>query len=225
MGPETDYTAGHVSPAVRLVIADDHPIVLEGLEWLVSRTREFVVVERCTSGAAVVDAVIRSRPDMLVMDVRMPPPDGLEVLRDLRSRDVTVPVLLLTAALEDDKVLEAIRLGVRGLVPKDALAEQLICCLRAVAAGGTSLDPVLVGRAAATMMARESAMRQLRQVLTTREVEIFQLVARGLRNREIAGLLFITEGTLKVHLHRIFDKLGFRSRSDLVAYAGKHALQ
>ena len=225
MCPETDYPLTGLSPPVRLVIADDHPIVLEGLEWLVTRTREFVVIERCTSGAAVIDAVMRSRPDMVVMDVRMPPPDGLEVLRDLRTRGVNVPVVLLTAALEYDRVLETIRLGVRGLIPKDVPAEQLICCLRSVAAGGTSLDPVLVGRAAAAMMVRESAMRRLRQVLTTREVEIFQLAARGLRNKEIAGQLFITEGTLKVHLHRIFDKLGFRSREDLVTYARKQALE
>lgn len=149
----------------------------------------------------------------------MPPPDGVAVLRQLRQQGIDTRVILLTASVTDEHVLEAVRLGIRGLVCKDALVHDLLSCIRTVRAGGTCLDPSLVGKAMASLLAREAALRQIARVLTPREIEVVKMVTAGLRNREIGERLFVSEGTIKVHLHNIYEKLDVSSREELAAYA------
>ncbi len=204
---------------IRIVIADDHPIVLDGLEQLLRLEDDFDVVARCSNGREALEATLAHRPDLLLLDIRMPELAGIEVLAELRRRASPARVVLLTAAIEDDEVLEAVSLGVRGVVLKEMAPQLLLRCLRKVHAGGEWLERESFGRALEAAAARAAPGGEGRQALTRRELEIVRLVGEGLRNREIAERLFISGGTVKVHLHNIFDKLGIDRRAALVRYA------
>jgi DNA-binding NarL/FixJ family response regulator len=206
---------------IRLLLADDHPIVLDGLEQLFRFEDDCMVVGRCRDGVETLRRLRELRPDVLVLDVRMPRSDGLEVLRAIAADGSPTRVVLLTAAIDDDELLAAIRAGAQGVVLKEAAPERLVEAVRTVAAGGTWLEPGLVGRAlgrAAAAAAEED------KPLTPREREIVSSVARGLRNREIAEQLHITEGTVKIHLHHIYDKLRVKGRVELVLLAQERGL-
>jgi DNA-binding NarL/FixJ family response regulator len=205
---------------IRLLLADDHPIVLDGLEQLFRLEADCEVVGRCRDGAETLRTLRALRPDVLVLDVRMPRGDGLEVLRTLAAEESPTRVVLLTAAIDDDELLAALRFGVQGVVLKEAAPERLVDAVRRVAAGGQWLEAGLVGRIG----------RSLRQPppeedsLTPREREIVQAVVRGLRNREIADHLHITEGTVKIHLHHVYEKLRVKGRVELVLLAQERGL-
>jgi DNA-binding NarL/FixJ family response regulator len=209
---------------IRLVLADDHPLVLSGLEQLFAGQPEFLVLASCTDGEEALRAVRRHRPDILILDLKMPKADGLTVLRELRSEKLAVRVVVLTAALDEGEVLEAIRLGVRGVVLKDMATRQLIQCLHNVHAGEEWLEKRSVGRALEKILRRETELQALSKLLTAREVELLRLVAGGLNNKEIAAQLNITEGTVKVHLHSVYDKLKLKSRLALTLYAREKGL-
>lgn len=210
--------------ATSIVIADHHPLVLEGLFHVLSREVDLDVVERCSSGDGLLAAMLRHRPRLAIADMHVPAPDALAVLRAARQAGLDTAVILMSGSLHDDEILEAVRLGIRGLVAKNAPVETLLKCVRTVLAGDTCLDQALVGRAMATLLTREAALRELSAVLTARELEVVRMVTTALRNREIAERLFISEGTIKVHLHHIFEKLGVASRHDLIAYVRKLGL-
>jgi DNA-binding NarL/FixJ family response regulator len=209
---------------VRLVIADDHPIVLDGLEQLFRLEQGYTVVARCRDGEETLEAVRKHRPDVLVLDVKMPGRDGLAVLRELGAEGSTTRVVLLTAALEDERLLEAIRLGARGVLLKDMAPELLVEAVAAVHAGGHWLERGLGGRALQRLLQRDAARREAEQVLTSREVEIVRMVASGMRNRKISETLFISEGTVKIHLHNIYQKVAVDGRVELTLYAQRHGL-
>lgn len=209
--------------AARIVIADIQPLVLEGLSQVL-RVLEPAALERCTSGEDLLAAVVSGQPDLLIMDVRLGEPDGLAVLRELRDRGVHVPVILMTGALADREVLEAVQLGIRGLLLKNAPLGAVEHCVRTVLAGGTCLDQDLIGRAMSALLAREAALRELAQQLTTREMEVLQMVVAGTRPRDAAGRLSVSEGTLKVHLHHIYQKLNVGSREHLITYARERGI-
>ena len=206
-------------PPVSVILADDHPVVLEGLAQLLEREGDIRVLERCTSGTAALEAIQRHSPDVIVLDVHMPGLNGVAVLRELRRIGLDTHVLLLTASIQDEDVLEAIRLGIRGLIPKDTLSDALVDAVRVVARGGTCLDSGVVTRAMARMLTREAALRNWAGLLTPQELRVAQLVVSGLRNRDVAARLFVSEGTVKVHLHHIFEKLNVTSREQLLARA------
>jgi DNA-binding NarL/FixJ family response regulator len=210
--------------AIRLVLADDHPLVLAGLTHLFDSEPDFEVCAHCADGQQTIEATVRDRPDILVLDLRMPQKDGLAVLRELSVRQVGVRVVVLTAALDEDEVLEAIRLGVRGVVLKEMAPKLLLQCLRRVHAGGQWLERESVGRAMEKMLRREAGLKEVASSLTEREVEIVKLATAGLSNREIADRLHITEGTVKVHLHRIYEKTRVKSRVGLTLYAQEKGL-
>jgi DNA-binding NarL/FixJ family response regulator len=206
------------------VLADDHPIVLDGLEQLFAVESDFEVVARCRNGDETLEAVRRLRPDVLVLDVRMPGIDGLSVLQQLEGAGLPTRVVLLTAAVGDEQLVEALRLGARAVVLKESAPRLLVEAVREVHAGGEWLEKGLVGRALRRLMDRESGLREAIRALTTRELEIARLVAEGLRNRAIGERLFISEGTVKIHLHRIYEKLGVDGRLELALYAREKGL-
>lgn len=205
----------------RVLIADDHPIMLSGIEAILRESR-YEVVAKVMDGEAVLDALPTSRPDILVMDVQMPKRSGMDVVRTLRNRNDMRPIVLLTANLDDDSIIEAIRLQVTGMLLKDGAQALLLQCLDKVAAGGRWIDKTLLERALARSMNQEQQSGGLTG-LTARERAVVGLIARGLRNRDIAVELGLTEGTVKVYLHRIYAKLRVNSRTELAIYAKNDA--
>lgn len=209
---------------IRLVLADDHPLVLDGLTRLFATEPDFEVAALCTDGEQAIKALHEHRPDILVLDLRMPRMSGLAVLRQILAEKLSIRVVLLTAAVDEEEVLEAIRLGVRGMVLKEMAPQLLIQCLRKVHAGGEWLERGAVTRALDKLLHREAGLQEITSLLTLREIELVKLVAEGLSNRGIGEELHITEGTVKVHLHRIYDKLNVRSRVGLTLLAQEKGL-
>ena len=210
--------------AIRLVLVDDHPIVLQGLEQLFERYDDFEVVSCCADGATALDAVEKYQPDVLVMDLRMPGLSGLDVLRSLSMRQSRCRSVLLTAIVRDSEVMEAVTLGVRGIVLKESSPDVLIDCVRRVYRGEQWIERETVTRALQRVLDRGSAERDARETLTPREIEIVRMVAQGLRNKVIAERLSISEGTVKVHLHNVYEKLGVDGRLELVLCAQQKGL-
>lgn len=204
---------------IRLVFADDHPIVLDGLSDLFRSQKDCEVVARCTNGVETLTALRATHPDVLVLDVRMPGMSGIEVLRQMRRENLDTKVVLLTASVDDEEVLEAVRLGVRGVVLKEMAPRMLMQCVRKVYEGGQWIEKTSIAKALDKMLRREAASTEVSTILSPREAEIVRLVAKGLRNKEIGEMLSISEGTVKIHLHNIYEKLDINGRIELSDYA------
>jgi DNA-binding NarL/FixJ family response regulator len=209
---------------IRLVIADDHPFILVALNTLFQAEEDMQVLARCRNGTEAMQAVRQHQPDILILDIQMPGKNGLAVLRELQQEKLPTRVVLLTAALDEDEVLEAIRLGVRGVMLKEMAPQLLLQCIRQVHAGGEWLERQSVSRALDKLLRRETATRQVTAVLSPRELEVVRLVSDGLRNKEIAVQLSVSEGTVKIHLHHIYEKLQVGSRLELLRYVQKQGL-
>ena len=195
-----------------VLIADDHPIMLSGVESLIA-SAQYEVVGRIADGVEVLPAIEALRPEIVLLDVSMPGMTGTEILERLREQDSPAKVVLLTAQLEDDALLEAMRLSVEGIVLKNGGERSLIDCLDKVTAGGRWIPQDLLVRASAL---RERQKSDPLNTLSERERQLSELVAEGLRNRAIAEELGLSEGTVKVYLNRIYEKLGISSRTELV---------
>ncbi len=204
---------------IGLVLADDHPIVLDGLEQLFRLEQDFKVLARCRDGDETLQAVRKYRPDVLLLDIRMPGKSGLAVLREMKREKLPTRVVLLTGAIDENEALEAMRLRVSGVVLKEMAPQLLVKCVRKVHAGGQWFEKRSFARALETLLQREAGARQIAVLLTPRETEIVRLVAIGLHNKEIAGKLLISEGTVKIHLHHIYEKLHVDGRLELTLYA------
>ena len=202
--------------AIRIVLVDDHPLVVKGLEQLLQSRPDFEVLTTCSTADEGLRAVEALNPDILVLDLKLSGDDGLSVLRQL---DSTKPpaVVVLTASQEEDDLLAAARLGARGIVLKAMAPRVLEDCLRTVHAGGQSLNVDGVDLAT-RLTQRQSVENELERVLTPRELEILRLVAVRLDNQEIATRLAISVGTVKIHLHHVYEKLQLRGRHDLQVY-------
>lgn len=209
---------------ITLVIADDHPLILNGLENLFRVEKDFKLVARCANGDDALEAVRRYKPDILILDLQMPGRDGIAVLREMKNEKLPTRAVVLTAALEEDQLTEAIGLGARGMVLKELAPALLVQCVRKVHAGELWLEKRSVTNALERLLRREAGGKQAAQLLTAREIEIVKHIAAGMRNLEIAKTLFISEGTVKMHLHNIYQKLGVDSRTKLIRYAREKAL-
>jgi DNA-binding NarL/FixJ family response regulator len=201
---------------ISVVIADDHPIVLAGLETLLQREPDITVVDRCVDGIETLRAVSRHKPDILILDLKMPRADGVTVLQQMRAERWTTRVVILAAVVDDDILLEAIRLGARGVVLKEMAPQFLVNCVREVHAGRQWYEQRAVGEAMDKLVRREAASKEISAILSRRELDVVRAVARGLRNREIAERLGIAEGTVKLHLHAIYTKLRVDGRTALI---------
>ena len=209
---------------IRLVLADDHPIVLDGLRRLFESQADVDVLCCCADGDAALNAARTRRGDVLVLDVRMGRTSGLDVLRAVAAEQLPWRTVLLTAAVSDDEIAAATELGAWGLVLKESSPETILKCVRAVARGERWMDPQRVAGALGRVLRRNAAARAIGQILTPRELEIVRMTAQGSRNKIIAGQLGISEGTVKVHLHNIYEKLGVGGRMELVAVAREKGL-
>jgi len=203
--------------SIRLVLADDHPIVLDGLRTLFSAEPDIDVLACAKSGDEALEAVRRHRPDILVLDIRMPGKNGLVVLREMIRQQVATRTIILTA-MGQEEVFDAIRLGVHGVVLKDMPPKLLVRCVREVHAGRRWIEKASATHATERLFRREAVSQHISSILTRRELEIAQMLARGMHNRAIAEELSITEGTAKLHLHNVYAKLKVDGRVELIRY-------
>ena len=209
-------------PTGTVLIADDHPIVLEGLAALLQGSAHSVVA-RCCNGTEVLEALHRDEPDILVLDLNMPAPNALEIARTLKQRPQPARIVLLTSELADIEIVEAMRLGIAGIVLKETAAQQLLTCLDTVGSGQQWFDPEIARRAMNMAVWNAPAVRAAER-LTRRELDVARLVARGLRNKDVARELSITEGTVKMYLHNIYEKLNLDGRVELANIAREQGL-
>lgn len=207
-----------------IAIADDHRMILDGLQQLFQRHQSYRVVAAVTNGIEALAAVRSQKPDILVLDVSMNGMNGIEVLRHIHEDRLPTRVILLTAAIEDADVVEAMNLGVWGIVLKESAAVHLVQVVEEVLKGKRALEPALVGRAIEKMSRSTVAQREISQILSPRETDVARMVASGLRNREIADKLNLSEGTVKSYLHSIYEKLDLRGRVELTLYAREKGL-
>ncbi len=210
--------------AIHVALADDHPIVLDGLEQLFRLEPDIAIVARCRNTDEALHVLRTEPPDVLVLDLLMPGGGGLELLRAVSDWDRRTRIVLLTAVVDDDQLLEAIRLGAQGVVLKDMAPQLLVNAIREVHGGGQWLEQGLGGRALRRLLAREMRASAASRLLSGREREIVRLAAHGLRNRAIAERLSISEGTVKVHMHNIYEKLDVTGRIELANYARENGL-
>lgn len=204
---------------IRLVLADDHPLIVEALASLFRAEKDLEVVATCTDGVQALQAVRLHRPDILVLDLHMPGKNGLEVLREIAGERLPTRTVLLTATIEDEEMMEAMRLGVGGVVLKEMAPASVVLCVRKVHAGEPWLEKRSAARALDKLMRRESSAKEIAGILTARELEIVRMLCRGLRNKEIASQLVISEHTVKVHLRNIYAKLEVDGRLALMRFA------
>jgi len=210
--------------SIRLVLADDHPVVLHGLQGLFERHEEFEVVGTCATGDEAFAAVQNLQPDVLVLDLRLPGRSGIEVLKMMGEAKNVCRTVLLTAAIDDRQAAEVVRLGAKGIVLKESSPDVLLDCVRRVHRGEEWIEQEVLAGAASQAIRGDSAIREANRSLTPRETEIVRMVVQGLRNRAVAERLSISEGTVKIHLHNIYEKLQLDGRLALLLYAREHAL-
>jgi DNA-binding NarL/FixJ family response regulator len=209
----------------RILLVDDQPLLRTGFRMILSAEPDFVVVGEAGDGASAVELARRLRPDVVLMDIRMPGMDGIQATRALAGPGVAEPlkVLILTTFGLDEYVVESLRAGASGFLLKDAPAEDLVEAIRIVAAGDALLAPSVTRRlldriASKLPPAHDNVIPALSE-LTEREMEVLKLVARGLSNAEIAEKLVISETTVKTHVSRILGKLDLRDRVQVVIFA------
>jgi len=224
-GRSTTTPGGDPSHRIRILIADDHLLFRDGVRKLLSAVPDFNVVAEAGHGDEVLEMTARHQPDVVLLDLSMPGQDGLVTLQRLRSAHPDVKVILLTSSEERDEMLQAVRFGTAGIVQKSTPTELLIKSIRKVHAGEMWLDRSTTAEVVRQFASKNDVPKRITgreresSSLSTREREIVGLVAQGYKNKEMAEKMFISEQTVKNHLHNIFDKLGVSDRLELALYA------
>jgi DNA-binding NarL/FixJ family response regulator len=210
---------------IRVLLVDDQDLIRSGLRAILREPFGFLVVGECRHGGEVVGAVRALKPDVVLMDVRMPLVDGIEATHRLVAEPDPPPVLALTTFDDDDVLAGILRAGAAGFVLKGIPAEELQRAARTVAAGDSWLDPAVTGRVLAVFRGVPAGdSSPALDTLTARELEVLRLIANGLTNDEISQELYLTAGTVKTHVNHIFKKLELRNRADAVIFAYDHGV-
>jgi DNA-binding NarL/FixJ family response regulator len=219
---------------IRVLIADDQPVVRDGLAMLLGLIDDVEVVATAGDGLEAVERARSKRPDIVLMDLRMPRLEGAEATRQILAALPDTRVLVLTTYADDEFLFPVLQAGARGYLTKDATAEEIEHAIRAVCAGHTHLDPAIQQRLVTAVLAQGAATAGGGSVaasppeppdeLTPRELEVLKLIAAGLSNGEIADRLVLSSATVKTHVNRIFYKTGARDRAQAVRYAYRHGL-
>jgi DNA-binding NarL/FixJ family response regulator len=204
---------------ISIIVADDHPAVLHGVINVLQLNGDMKVLAACPDGAAAMQAVRKLKPDVAVLDIMMPGFTGLDALTSIVAEGQPTKVVFLTATATDAQLLEAIAGGAMGVVLKDEALDELVRCIRAVATGHHWLPSHLIDAALERESERSSMSLRLAQSLTSREREVILSVAEGLSNKEVAHQLSLCEGTIKIHLHNIYKKIGVSNRTALTGLA------
>ena len=220
MRPDTD---------IRILLVDDQPLFRRALATLIAEQPHLAIVGEAQNGLEAVELARTLKPDLVLMDVEMPVMNGVEATHRIRDELPAIKVVILTVSEADDHLFDAIRFGAHGYLLKDLRPEQLYDLVRAVMRDETALSPAIAGRLMAEFRARPSAARVVSPEpsgpsLTHREIQIMQLVADGLSNKEIGAHLSITEGTVKNHVHNALEKLQLENRIQAAAYVVRHGL-
>jgi two-component system nitrate/nitrite response regulator NarL len=205
--------------SVSIVVADDHPVVLRGLVTLLNEDKTFRVIARCARGLEALEAIRTRKPDLALLDMNMPSLHGLEILKAVVAETLATRIIFLAASLSDREIVAATAGGAYGIILKESAPDTLIRCLHAVAAGQKWLPADLVDGALERTMERHTQIARVEKLLTRREIEVMLRVSDGLSNKEVARQLNITEGTVKVHLHGIYHKVGVGNRTSLANFA------
>jgi DNA-binding NarL/FixJ family response regulator len=213
---------------IRVLVADDQRTVRDGLRMLVGLIDGVEVVGAACDGAEAVELAQTERPDVVLMDLRMPLMEGAEATRHIRAELPDTQVLVLTTYADDESLFGALQAGARGYLTKDASAEEIEHAIRALAAGETHLDPIVQQRLLTAVLdskpVPDAPAQTLPDDLTPREAEVLKLIASGLSNTEIAEALIVSQATVKTHVNRIFYKTGARDRAQAVRYAYQHGI-
>jgi DNA-binding NarL/FixJ family response regulator len=200
---------------IRLLVADDHVLILEGLAAAIGRQKDMKVVATATDGREALDLWKAHRPDVALLDLRMPKLNAVAVIREIRDDDFAARVIVHTIYDTDEEIYQAIRAGARAYLLKDAPLEELLKCIRKVYAGETCIPAALGAKLAARMRG---------DALTSRELDVLKLLEKGRSNKEIGSDLFISESTVKSHVRSMFRKLHVRSRTEAIGAANQRGL-
>ena len=210
---------------IRVLMADDHAIFRDGVRKLLEDEDDISIVGEAANGNECVHMMAKVRPDILLLDLNMPDKGGLTVLEELNFDSLPTQVIVLTATEDDREAVRAMRLGARGIVLKQSASDLLVKSIRRVHGGEIWLDNRITAEVMNTFArSSEGGEQRDKPLLSDRESQIMRLVAQGQRNKEIGKNLFISEQTVKNHVHNIFDKLGVSDRLELALYAIHHHL-
>jgi DNA-binding NarL/FixJ family response regulator len=207
---------------IRVLVADDHPMLREGLVAVLNTQQDFEVVGEAADGSEVVRLAERLNPDVILLDLEMPGVDGVAALEKLRSAGSEARTIVFTAYDTDERILGALRAGARGYLLKGASRTEIFDAIRTVHAGGSLLQPVVTNKLLQTMSREER--REETEPLTPREIEVLALLSQGLQNKEISARLFISERTVKFHVSSLMHKLGAENRTEAVTVAAQRGL-
>jgi len=209
-----------MTETIRILVADDHEVVRNGLVAMLGTQPDFDVVGEAATGLEVIQQDARLNPDVILLDLEMPEMDGVEALRRLRNAKPDIRVIVFTAFDTDERIVGAVQAGAQGYLLKGAPREELFRAIRVVSEGGSLLQPVV-----ASKLLRQISQEQTQtDALTPREVDVLKLLAQGLQNKEIAAQLVITERTVKFYVSAILSKLGAGNRTEAVTIAAHRGL-
>ena len=209
---------------IRILVADDHPVVRDGLVAMLNTQPDFAVAGEASTGAEAVERAAALTPDVILLDLEMPGMDGVEALRQIRAVRPEAPVIVFTAFDTDERIVSAVRAGAQGYLLKGAPRDELFKAIRVVSEGGSLLQPVVASKLLQHMSQKTTGRETSADSLTEREMEVLKLLAQGKTNKEIAAALVISERTVKFHVGSILSKLGAGNRTEAVTIAAQRGL-